>query len=76
MSEERRIPEAEFYADLEEGLDELSSAIVRSGLTISEIARGARVHWESVYHAKKKIAVRFDTARRIMYYLKHHAGQV
>jgi hypothetical protein len=70
MSDGRRIPEAEYAADLEEGLNELSSAIKSSGLTIAAIARGARVHWETVYHASKRLPVRYDSARRIMYYLK------
>ena len=70
MSDDRRIPEAEYAADLEEGLNELSTAIKRSGLTIAEIARGTRCHWETVYHAANNIPVRFDSARRIAYYLK------
>ena len=70
MSTGRRIPEAEFAADLAQGLEELSSAIRASGLPIAEIARGARVHWETVYHASKRLPVRYDSARRIMYYLK------
>lgn len=70
MNEERRIPEAEFAADLSEGLAELSTAIKASGLTIAQIARGTRCHWETVYHAANNIPVRYDSARRIMYYLK------
>jgi hypothetical protein len=70
MSDGRRIPEAEFAADLEEGLNELSTAIKSSGLTIAAIARGTRCHWETVYHAANNIPVRYDYARRIMYYLK------
>ena len=70
MNEDRRIPEAEYAADLEEGLNELSSAIHASGLSIAAIARGTRCHWETVYHASRNIPVRFDSARRIMYYLK------
>lgn len=70
MTQGGRIPEAEFVADLEQGLDELSTAIKMSGLSIAEIARGTRCHWETVYHAKNKVPVRYDSARRIMYYLK------
>ena len=70
MNEDKRIPEAEYAADLEEGLNELSTAIKHSGLTIAEIARGTRCHWETVYNAKRKVPVRFDSARRILYYLK------
>lgn len=67
---ERRIPEVEFAADLAQGLDGIADAIQRSGLPLAAIARGARVHWETVYHASKRLPVRYDSARRIMYYLK------
>ena len=70
MNEDRRIPECEYAADLAEGLAELSTAIKASGLSIAEIARGTRCHWETVYHAANNIPVRYDSARRIMYYLK------
>lgn len=65
-----RIPEAEFAADLSIGLNEIAEAIARSGLTLAAIARATRTHWETVYHAAHGIPVRFDSARRIMYYLK------
>lgn len=70
MNEDRRIPECEYAADLAEGLAELSTAIKASGLTIAAIARGTRCHWETVYHAANNIPVRYDSARRILYYLK------
>jgi len=70
MSAEIRIPETEYAADLAQGLDELSGAIRSSGLSIAEIARGTRCHWETVYHAANNIPVRYDSARRIAYYLK------
>lgn len=71
MSEQvRRIPEAEFADDLSMGLDEIAFAIQGSGLSISAIARGTRCHWETVSNAAKRIPVRFDSYRRIMYYLK------
>ena len=73
-TEERRIPESEFAADLEEGLAELSAAINTAiqehGLTIASIARGTRCNWETVSHAANNIPVRFDSGRRILYYLK------
>jgi len=70
MNEDRRIPETEYAADLAEGLAELSGAIRESGLTIAAIARGTRCHWETVYHAANNVPVRFDSARRIMYFLR------
>ena len=76
MTGGRRIPEAEFTADLTHGLEEMSTAIKESGLAIAEIARGTRCHWETVYHASRGIPVRYDSARRIMYFLRVHAGQI
>ena len=73
MNEDRRIPETEYAADLAKGLAELSTAIKASGLTIAAIARGTRCHWETVYHAVHGVPVRFDSARRIIYYLKHRS---
>ena len=70
MDQQRRIPEAEFAADLAQGLDEIAAAIARSGLPLAAIARATRCHWETVYHAANGVPVRFDSARRIMYYLK------
>lgn len=70
MEQDRRIPEHEFAADLAEGLAELSTAIKASGLSIAAIARGARCHWETVYHAANNVPVRFDSARRILYFLR------
>ena len=70
MNEDRRIPETEYAADLADGLAELSGAIRESGLTIAAIARGTRCHWETVYHAANNIPVRYDSARRIMYFLR------
>ena len=70
MNEDRRIPETEFAEDLAAGLNELSSAIRESGLTIAAISRGTRCHWETIYHASRNIPVRYDSARRILYYLK------
>ena len=71
MSTERHIPEHEYLDDLSKGLDELSFAILGSGLTIAAIARGTRCHWQTVYHAAHRIPIRYDSYRRIMYYLNN-----
>lgn len=71
---QRRIPESEFMEDLDQALADISAAIRSSGLSISAIARGTRCHFESVSHAANGIPVRFDTYRRIMYFLNNHAG--
>lgn len=73
MSEARYIPEAEYADDLSMGLDEISVAILGSGLSISAIARGTRCHWETVSNAAKRIPVRYDSYRRIMYFLKQYS---
>ena len=67
----RRIPESEFTEDLNQGLLEIALAIKNSGLPLASIARGTRCHWETVYHASRCIPVRYDSYRRIMYYLNH-----
>ena len=69
MNEDKYIPEHEYTEDLSKGLDELSFAILGSGLTIAEIARGTRCHWGTVKHAANRIPIRYDSYRRIMYYL-------
>ena len=71
VDEDTFIPEAEYKADLALGLDEIAAAIARSGLTLAAIARGTCCHWETVYHAAHGIPVRYDNARRIVYYLRH-----
>jgi|GEM_PF-6254254 len=71
MEAERHIPEAEFVADLTAGLNELSEAIARSGLTLAAIARGTRMGWETIYRAANGVPIRYDSARRLMYFLKH-----
>ena len=70
MSDCTHIPEAEYVDDLSMGLDEIAMAINGSGLSIAAIARGTRCHWETVSNASKRIPVRYDSYRRIMYYLK------
>jgi len=70
MNKDSRIPEALYMEDLAAGLNEIKCAIKSSGLTLAQIARGARVGWEVVYHASKGQSVRYDSARRIMFYLK------
>jgi hypothetical protein len=74
MDAERRIPEAEFSADLSEGLNSISEAIARSGLPLAAIARATRMRWGTVYHAARGIQVRYDSARRIMYYLNNRTN--
>lgn len=71
--EEIHIPECEFADDLSMGLDEISMAIRGSGLSIASIARGTRCHWETVSHAANRIPVRYDSYRRIMYFLNNYA---
>ena len=70
MSQARHIPEAEYMDDLSKGLDELSFAIMSSGLTIAAIAKGTRCTWETVSNAAKRRPVRYDSYRRIMYFIK------
>ena len=76
MSTPRDIPEYEYMADLSLGLDEIAFAIQSSGLSYSAIAKGTRCHWTTVANAAKRISIRYDSYRRIMYFLNDYAGQV
>ena len=69
MDGERVIPESEYKADLQQGLNEIAEKIAFSGLNLSEIARGTGCHWSTVYNAANGIPVRFDNARRLVYFL-------
>ena len=66
----QRIPEAEFDAYLQTILQELSDNIRLSGIPLHEIARGARVKWDTVYAALKKRPNRVHSAARISYYIR------
>lgn len=68
----RRIPEQEYTAYTEEILHDIQRRIARSGLTISEIARGTRMKWTTVYNASQGVAVRIESACRIVYFLDKH----
>lgn len=63
------IPEIEFSNDLSYGLNELAEEIAKTGLTIAAIAKATRLHWETVYHAASGIPVRFDSYRRLAFFL-------
>lgn len=72
----RHISESEFNANLDQRLLELARAIAFSGLSISEIAKGTRLKWDTVYAASQGQAVRMCNAERIRYFLKvHHQKQ-
>jgi len=75
MDRERVIPESEYKADLQQGLNEIAEKIAFSGLNISEIARATGCHWETVYHAANGVPVRFDNARRLVYFLDKNNGK-
>ena len=66
----RRIPEQEYTDYTENILHEIQRRIAWSGLTISEIARGTRMKWTTVYNASQGVAVRMESACRIVYFLE------
>ena len=74
MEEQREIPETEYLADLETGLNEIAEQIARSGLNIAEIARATGCHWGTVYNAANGVQIRFDNARRLVYFLNRCNG--
>ena len=69
MDGERVIQESEYRADLEKVLNEIAEKIARSGLSISALARATGCHRETVSHAANGVPVRFDNARRLVYFL-------
>ena len=71
----RYIPESEFTAHFDQCLLELARAIAFSGLSISEIAKGARLKWDTVYAASQARPVRMDNAERIRYFLRVHQNK-
>ena len=72
----RYIPESEFTAHFDQCLLELARAIAFSGLSISEIAKGGRLKWDTVYAASQARPVRMDNAERIRYFLKIHKNSI
>lgn len=68
----RYIPESEYREHFDQCLLELARAIAFSGLSISEIAKGARLKWDTVYAASQAKPVRMDNAERIRYFLEVH----
>lgn len=72
----QRIPEAEFDAFLQTILQELSDNIRLSGIPLHEIARGARVKWDTVYAALKKRPIRVHSAARISYYIRQRIASM
>ena len=68
----RHIPEAEYTAYHQQCLLDLAREIARSGFSLSEIARGCRMKWDTVYAASQGRSVRVDNMFRIMYFLRSH----
>ena len=66
----RHISEAEFAENFDRCLLELARAIAASGLSLSEIAKGTRMKWDTVYAASQCRAIRMDNAEWIRYFLK------
>ena len=66
----RYITEAEFAEDYAERLRVMARAVAFSGLSISEIARAARVKWGTVYAVSQGRPVRMDNAARILHVIE------
>lgn len=69
IPEQRYISEAEFRECFERERHELARMIAHSGLTLSEIAKGTRMKWDTVYAASQGRAIRMENASRLRYYL-------
>ena len=71
----RSIPEAEFAANYERVRQDLARMIAYSGLTLSQIARGTRMKWDTDYAASQGRSVRMENAARLRYFLEHYNRQ-
>ena len=65
-----RIPESEYTAHLDGVLLDLAKRIARSGLSLSQIARGTRMSRNTVHNASQGVPVSFTNACRLYYYLQ------
>ena len=72
----RHISETEFAENFERCLLGLAREIAASGLSLSEIAKGTRMKWDTVYAASQCRAIRMDNAERIRYFLKVHQNTI
>lgn len=66
----RHISEREYAENQERALTDLAREIAFSGLSLSEIARGTRMKWDTVYAASQCRPVRMDNAERIRYFIR------
>lgn len=64
------VPETEYMAFKEARLLDLQRKIARSGLSISQIAKGTRMKWSTVDRAAQGLPVRMEVACRIEYFIK------
>lgn len=63
------ILESDYAKHFETCLHELAREIAFSGLSLSEIAKGTRLKWDTVYAASQGRAVRMDNYDRIRFYV-------
>lgn len=70
----RFISEAEYVAHFERVRHHLARMIAFSGLTLSEIARGTRLKWDTVYAASQGRPVRMENAARLHLFLTENGG--
>lgn len=68
----RYIPESEYVSLCDKFLQDLAHDIAFSGLSISEIAKGTRLRWPTVYNASQGVAVRMENAIRIRHFLSEY----
>lgn len=71
----RNIPESEYVDCCDRFLQELAQAIAFSGLTISQIAKGTRLRWATVYNASQGVGIRMENAIRIRHFLEVNGGR-
>ena len=65
-----RIPDSEYTAYLDGVLQDLAKRIARSGLSLSEIARGTRMSRNTVHNASQGVPISLTNSCRLYYYLQ------
>lgn len=71
MTPPKHIPESEFRAFTRRRRQQLALDVARSGLTISEIAAGTRLKWDTVQRIANAQPVRDESQDRVRCYLEN-----
>ena len=65
-----QVSEQTYFENEEQRLEDLAQLIRGCGITLYEIAKGARIKYDTLLRALRKQAIRPDTEARIRLYIK------